>query len=514
MDIKAGNKKSTSRSPFGKNYYFYKNSSDINKISAFIARNKGKKVVVIQGLGFVGSAMLTAVASAQDKDNSPLYAVIGVDLAEPQSYWKVGMINGGKLPVKSIDKELLRVFYKSFKSGNIIATTDKYVYSNADIIIIDINLDIKKHPQGDIKKADVIFTDFISAVREIAMFMKPDCLVIVESTVPVGTCEKILVPLFKDESRKRGYKNFKVNLAHSYERVMPGRNYLKSITSYYRVFSGIDEKSKKKTREFLETFIDTHTYPLTELHSTTASEMGKILENSFRAVNIAFIQEWTEFAQLAGVNLYEVIAGIRKRDTHRNIMLPGFGVGGFCLPKDPLIGDWARRKVFGSPKHLDFSIKAVGVNDKMPLYSFNLLNKHLKKIRKKRILLMGVSYLSDVADTRYSPSEIFYKACTEKGATVMLHDPIVNYWPEMKMTVNNDLRAIRSKSLDAMVIAVNHRNYLYMKIEEFCRLLKPSGLILDCCNAINDKKAGDLMKTGLRVVGVGKGHWKVTKDNR
>lgn len=512
MDTKSGRKKFTSSSPFGKNYDM--GSHGVHEIDAFLEGNRGKKVVVIQGLGFVGSAMLTAVASAQGKGGLPLYAVIGVDLPKPQSYWKVGMINEGRLPVKSADKELTRVFNQSFKGGNIIATTEKSAYSKADIIIVDINLDIIKPSQDDIKKSEVVFADFISAVREIAMRMKPDCLVIAESTIPIGTCEKILVPLFKEEFKKRGYENFKVNLGHSYERVMPGRNYLKSITSINRVFSGVDEKSKVKTKEFLKTIIDTHNYPLTELHNTIASEMGKILENTFRAVNIAFIQEWTEFAELAGVDLYSVIAGIRKRDTHRNIMLPGFGVGGFCLPKDPLLGDWSARRLFGSRRHLDFSVSAIKVNDKMPLYSFSLLKKHLKSISNKRILLMGISYLKDVADTRFSPSEIFYKECRRQGAKVFIHDPIVKYWNELCVKVGNDLKSIRNKKVDAIVLALNHSQYLKMKPKDFWQLLKPKGLILDCNNVISDRKAEALRNLGFMICGVGKGHWALRKNRR
>jgi len=512
MRPKNNNAKVLSTSPFGEDYKFYKNSKGIDKIDAFIKHNRSKKVVAIQGLGFVGSAMLTAVAGARNKNNSPEYAVIGIDLALPSSYWKVGMINEGRLPVKSIDQEFSNVFAKSFKSGNIMATTDKYAYRQADIIIIDINLDIEKHPQGDMKKAGVNFTDFIFAAREIAMHMKPDCLVIVESTVPVGTCEKILLPLFNSKFRERGYKNCKVNLAHSYERVMPGKNYLKSITSYYRVFSGVDEKSIRKAKGFLETIIDTRSYPLTELHSVTASEMGKILENSFRAVNIAFIQEWTEFAERAGVNLFEVIAGIRKRDTHRNIMLPGFGVGGFCLPKDPLLGDWSARKLYGSPRHLDFSINAVKVNDRMPLHSFYLLKKGLRRLNNKRILLMGISYLKDVADTRYSPSEIFYKQCQKSGVKVILHDPIVSYWNEMGLKIKKDLKSVKARKVDAIVLALNHNQYRKMKPGDFLRLLKPGGLILDCNDVISDKKAVALKNIGYRICGVGKGHWALKRN--
>lgn len=512
MRNKVNNAEFISRSPLGKDYKFCKNFTDVVSINEFIKRNRNKKIVVIQGLGFVGSAMLTVVANARNRHNSSRYAVIGVDLALPSTYWKVGMIKDGRFPIKSADRQLSSVFTKAFKSGNILATTDKYAYRLADIIIIDINLGVEKHSQGDMKKADVNFTNFIFAVKEIAMNMRPDCLIIVESTVPVGTCEKILLPLFNNEFRKRGYDNFKVNLAHSYERVMPGKGYLKSITSYFRVFSGIDKKSKKKAKKFLETIIDTYAYPLTELHSTTASEMGKILENSFRAVNIAFIQEWTEFAHRAEVNLFEVIAAIRKRDTHRNIMLPGFGVGGFCLPKDSLLGNWSARRLFGSPKHLDFSINAVKTNDRMPLYSFDLLKKHLIKRNKKRILLMGISYLKDVADTRYSPSEIFYRQCQKSGVEVILHDPIVSFWNEMGLEIKKDLKLVKDRKVDAIVLALNHSQYRKMNPRDFSQLLKPKGLILDCNDVVCDKKAAVLKNLGYKIIGVGKGHWTLKRN--
>lgn len=496
-------------SPFGRKYSFNKDTNDTGKIDSFVKDNKDKKVVVIQGLGFVGSAMLTAVASARKRDGLERYAVIGVDLASTNSYWKVAMVNEGRLPVRSSDRKLLSAFRSSFKAGNIMATADNYAYSKADIIIIDINLSVKKHSSGNLRMAKVNLADFTSAVKEIAVLMKPDCLIVVESTVPVGTCKKILLPLFSDELKNRGYKNTRVNLAHSYERVMPGKNYLKSITSYYRVFSGIDKKSKIKAREFLKTIVDTDKYPLTELHSVTASEMGKILENSFRAVNIAFIQEWTEFAGRAGVNLFEVIDAIRKRDTHRNIMLPGFGVGGFCLPKDPLLGDWSARNLFNSSKNLDFSINAVSVNDKMPIYSFGLLRKHLKRLSGSKILLMGVSYLKDVADTRYSPSGIFYKECRKNKVTVFLHDSIVNYWDELGLDINNSLPIRGVGKMDAIILALKHDEYLRMPVRGFKQMLKPGGLILDCSDVISEPKARALRKAGYKLCGVGKGHWNI-----
>lgn len=477
------------------------------QINEFIKKHKKKKIVAIQGLGFVGSAMLTAVASAKDEHGLRLYAAIGVDLPATSSYWKIGAINNGKFPIRSSDKHLLNTFKKCYRAGNIMATADKRAYQLADIVIVDINLDGEKSKIGKAKLTKVAIDDFVFSMREIAKNIKPSSLVIVESTVPPGICEKVLAPLFRSEFKKRGHRNPKINLAYSYERVMPGKDYLKSITSYYRVFSATSSDSKKRTRRFFETVIDTKSFPLTELDSMTAAEMGKVLENSYRATNIAFIQEWTRFAELAGVNLFEVIEGIKKRPTHNNIMLPGFGVGGYCLPKDPLLADWALTNLFKDKNRLHMSLEAVSINDKMPFYSFSLLKKYFRKLRGKRILLMGVSYLSDIADTRRSPSELFYKACAKGGALVLAHDPIVRHWPELNLNVMQDLKPIEKDKVDAIVFAVAHERYKKMDIKKIEGLVKNKGLILDCNNVLSERKAGLLRKAGFRVAGVGKGQW-------
>lgn len=503
-----------SNSPFGERYYFDAAADSADSIREFIKKNGSRKVVVIQGLGFVGSAMLTAVAGAKSRTGQPLYAVIGIDLPTPSSYWKVGSINGGRLPVKSSDKHMLNVFNESFRRGNITATSDNYAYKAADIIVVDVNLDVKKYGLGTAKNIKVRMDSFISAVSQAAKNMRPSSLVVIESTLPPGTCEKILVPLFKKEFKKRGYKDTEPNLVYSYERVMPGKNYLKSITCYYRVFSGINENSSRKARRFFESFIDTKSYSLTELSSLTAAEMGKVLENSYRAANIALIQEWTELAESAGVNLFEVIGAIRRRETHKNIMAPGFGVGGYCLTKDPLLANWSRHILFSRPDHMDMSIEAVNINDKMPLHSFDLLKRRLKSVKNKTVLLMGISYLKDVADTRFSPAGLFYKRCDMEGARMILHDPLVDYWPELDLRIQTDLNTTKAGTVDAIILAIGHDEYINIQPRQYARLLKPKGLILDCSNVIDDKKAGILRKLNYKVIGVGKGHWNRIEDRK
>ena len=216
-------------------------------------------------------------------------------------------------------------------SGNFHATADASVLSAADVIIIDVHLDIpflNHQPKLELG-------GFKGAISTVARHMQQDALVIVETTVPPGTCEKVVLPILRKGFNERGLDGDRVNLAHSYERVMPGKEYLKSITNFWRVYSGINEEAALLCEEFLASFINTKRFPLTKLDSPRESESAKILENSYRAMNIAFIDEWTKFAEQAGINLLNVLDAVRVRPTHSNIRFPGLGVGGYCLTKDP-----------------------------------------------------------------------------------------------------------------------------------------------------------------------------------
>ena len=162
---------------------------------------------------------------------------------------------------------------------------------------------------------------FQKAISTIGMKCKEEVL-ISETTVPPGTV-KILYIQFYKKFKERGLSTNLLKVAHSYERVMPGPDYINSIRNYPRVYSGINEKSANAAESFLKTIIDTSICELTRLESTTATEMAKVLENSYRASNIAFAVEWSRFAEEAGVNLWEVVNAIRVRKTHSNLMYPG-----------------------------------------------------------------------------------------------------------------------------------------------------------------------------------------------
>ena len=315
--------------------------SDFINLREFINRNSGKKVVAIQGLGFVGAVMSLVCANALTEE----YAVIGVDLPTEKSLKRINDFNQGLFPLVADDPKIEIFFQNSRAKGNFYATADPVAFEFADLIIVDVNLDVDKSSNDDfsLNSFCVNLENFRNAISTLGKFCKSDALIIVETTVPPGTCENVVKPILLEELSKRNLESKSLKIGHSYERVMPGPEYIDSIRNYPRVYSGIDENSATETEKFLRTIIDTSHCELTRLNSTTASEMAKVLENSYRAANIAFAVEWSRFAEEAGVNLWEIVDAIRARKTHANLMLPNIGVGGYCLTKDPLLASWARK---------------------------------------------------------------------------------------------------------------------------------------------------------------------------
>ena len=457
------------------------------------------KNVVIQGLGFVGSAMAVAVASKTCGKNEPLFNVTGIDLSTVAGQERIDCINSGEFPFKTKDSKLSDEIKKAVTRGNLKATSTKNVYKKADVVLVSINCDLVKQ-NGQEK---ILLKDFSDSIREIAENISEDTLVIIESTVPPGTCEKIVYPLFKDvfNIRKLNIKNF--YLAHSYERVMPGEKYFDSIVNYYRVFAGINQDSTFRCEAFLSQVINTEVYPLSCLSSTTSSETGKLLENSYRAVNIAFIEEWGRFAEDVGIDLFEVIDAIRQRPTHSNIRQPGFGVGGYCLTKDPLFAKIAAKDILNLNGHeFPFSTKAMQMNANMPLVTLNKLKNYFNNdLKGKFFLLMGVTYKQGIADTRFSPSEIFVKEASTQGAKISAHDPLVDHWDEMDMDVKTDLPD--PADFDAIIFVVPHKEFAEINLNEWIR--RNNTLLFDANNVLTKKQVSEIEENKLNYMSIGRG---------
>jgi UDP-N-acetyl-D-glucosamine dehydrogenase len=456
-------------------------------------------VVCVQGLGFVGSAMAAAVADARDEQGHPCFSVVGVDLPTPDGRAKVDAISAGRLPVAANDAALAAALAAAVERGNLVATTDEAAYALASVTLVDLPLDVVL----DDGRPTVRLDGFRAAIRTLGSAMPPGSLVIVETTVPPGTTEKVVAPELERALAARGLPADAIGIAYSYERVMPGASYLESIVAIPRSYAGHTPAAADACEAFLSQVIDVDAHPLSRLPSTTACELAKVLENSYRATTIAFMEEWGRFSEAVGVDLFDVVAAIRRRPTHSNMRRPGFGVGGYCLTKDPLLGAVAAAELHERPDlRFPFSSLAVSVNRAMPLVSLGKLEALLPHgLQGATIALMGVSYREDVADTRQSPSQAFVLEARTRGATVVCHDPLVRYWVELAIDVAADPPPLAG--IDAVVFAIPHKAYRELDVERWLGDARP--VVLDASDVLSHAQRSTLAALGCTVASIGRG---------
>ncbi len=472
-------------------------------------RAAGGRVIVVQGLGFVGAAVAATIADVRTATGDPRYLVIGVDLATPASYWKIAKIRDGCTPVESADPELAALTRAAVERGNLHATSSEAAYALADVIVVDVHLDVGNRTVDRPEEISVRTEGLSAALRTIGRTMTPDALVLIETTVPVGSCERWIGPLLEQERAAREI-DAPLRLAHAYERVMPGPRYVDSIRRYPRTFAGTTPEAAEAAREFLASVMTEPDPPLWQLPDPTSSELAKLLENSYRAANIAFIHEWTLLAEEIGVNLFEIVDSIRVREgTHDNMRYPGFGVGGYCLTKDSLLAQWGAAQLLGASTVLDTTLAALRTNFAMPLHTLDHVCRLAgEDLAGLTIALCGIAYVPTVADTRNSPAEVFVDELVARGASVRVHDPRTPTWPERPQhTVFGDLAAALDGA-DGAVFAVPHEGYAQLRGPELASALQGPRFVVDAQNALTDEAAAELHRAGCRVAGVGKGHWR------
>ena len=400
------------------------------------------QTLAIIGQGYVGLPLAMAAVDAG-------WTVVGVDNFEA----KVSQINSGSSPVEDISDELLQ---SAIAKGAYTATTDFSAVSEASVITICVPtpLDEKREPDLALLR---------SAAKGIAPFVSNETLVVSESTSYPGTLRDVIIPIVNELKPQESQKLY---FASAPERVNPG-DPVWDQKNTPRLVGAIDEPSKKKALEFYESICDA----AVSVSTPEVAEAAKLLENTFRLVNIALINEFTQLCSANGINVHEVIDAASSKPYGFMPFRPGVGVGGHCIPVDPLYLTWWARQ---SGVQAKFVESADSINLEMPKY---VAERALSLIKRKtdspRVLILGVAYKPGVADVRETPATELRSYLISKGATVAWHDPLVSKW-ESSTPVDLDW------DCDVAILATMQPG---MNVKE----LTAKGIhILDCTNSIKD----------------------------
>jgi nucleotide sugar dehydrogenase len=532
--------------PAGENFPIPRESEhaqEIARLGEIVAhqRSLGRQIVVVMGVGFVGAVMAGVVADSVDKTTGkPSKFVIGMQRPSPRSFWKIQYLNRGIAPVEAEDPEVAPLIKRCvLDKKTLIATYTYEVLSLADIVVVDVQCDYQKETLGNVRQGCADIAALEECLKIIGEKINPQCMVLIETTVPPGTTEYVAYPIIKKAFKTRSIEAEPL-LAHSFERVMPGKNYVSSIRDFWRVCSGINEESKKRVETFLSEILNVEKFPLTVLESPIESETCKVIENSYRATILAFLHEWSVFAERNGVDLVKVIEAIKVRPTHSNIIFPGPGIGGYCLPKDGGLGIWAYQTLLGFEDDI-FKItpQAIDINDTRALHVARLVRDALRNMGKIvaacKIAIFGASYREDVGDTRYSGSEMLIRKLAEMGADISVHDPYVKHWWEFekqdsypapghswarffrnqenlkRLVVDKDMKKT-VLGADAVVFAVRHEPYFNLSADDLVEMTGKPVAVIDSFGILSDADIRRYFELGCEVKGLGRGNVKRIKD--
>ncbi|NVO20420.1 MAG: GDP-mannose dehydrogenase [Bacteroidetes bacterium] len=506
------------------------------------ARHDGKEIVVVMGVGFVGAVMAAIVADTIDKSGKPSKFVIGCQRPSQRSYWKIPMLNRGESPVKAEDPEVDKIISRCVNDKKTLtASFNSEVLEFADVVVVDVQCDFTKKDLGNMRSGEADMAALEATLKTIGASIPASCLTLIETTVAPGTTEFVAWPILKKAFAKRGITSVPL-LAHSFERVMPGREYVSSIRDFWRVCSGCEAEARKRVEKFLHEVLNTKDFPLTVMDRPIESETTKIVENSYRATILAYLNEWSLFAERNGVDLIKVIQAIKMRPTHSNIIFPGPGVGGYCLPKDGGLGYWAYKHILGfddGDEIFRITPTAIDINDTRALHVAELTRDALRNMARyiagAEVVLCGASYRQDVGDTRYSGSEMVIRKLTEMGAELRIHDPYVDHWYELESqddypspghswsrffrnqehltesTVSKDLPQTL-KGAEAVIFAVPHAEYLQLSPDDIVKWAGQPLAVIDCFGILPDAAIKRYFELGCEVKALGRGHIQRIKN--
>jgi len=405
-----------------------------------------KAVLGVIGLGYVGLPLAVEKAKAG-------YKTIGFDIQKE----KVDKVNQGINYIGDVVNEDLK---KIVESGLLSATTDFAKVASADAVCICVPTPLDQYQQPDISYVK-------TAAESILPYLHKEMLIILESTTYPGTTRELILPILEKSGLKCG-KDF--YLAFSPERVDPG-NLVYKTKNTPKVVGGITPQCTEIAASLYESILQA---PIHRVSSPEIAEMEKILENTYRNINIGLINELAILCNRMNINIWEVIDAAKSKPYGFQAFYPGPGLGGHCIPLDPYYLSWKARE-FGF--HTSMIEASMMINDRMPEYTVEragkILNRFEKSIKGSNILVLGVAYKQDVDDYRESPAVKVIDILESNGAKVSFHDPYINEYKE-KNHVRKGLLKLDKEFIgkcDLVIITTGHTKIDYQFIQESSRFI-------------------------------------------
>jgi UDP-N-acetyl-D-glucosamine dehydrogenase len=405
--------------------------------------------ISIIGAGFVGVAHAAFL--------SKFYRRINLIDKNPNL---ISQLKAGEIPFASSDNQLKKTFFDAVNNKTIIPSGELSHIASSEAIFVSVSFDFSTKESS--------YANLQSLFRDIYSLAASQTLVVLETTVPPGTSEKVIVPeLFKGSNQKD------LQYVYSYERVMPGPNYLHSVEQLPKVFATINMASTQAYKKHLS-LVNAHASHV-QLGELISAELAKVYENTYRMVNIALVQEFTEFGVTVGANTMDILESIRARPTHNNIRFPGLAPGGYCLTKDPTFLQKSS-DLFEINHQFPILEAAISTTSKQNEKVLEFLKQNLDK--QSEYVFLGVSYLSGVGDLRSSSSLSIFKDLLTNGYSVCaLDNYCLQYRDEIPGKLLDDLDLISGKKV---ILATRHPEVSLEKLKDCFEIIDINSCLQSC----------------------------------
>ena len=419
-------------------------------------------MIAVIGLGYVGLPVAALFAERG-------FSVTGVDIKAD----RITLINKGISPIEGKEPGLSELIAGVVQQGKLHATSDYMELKDCDVILIDVETPVNRSHVPE-------YEALRGALKSLGPVLKDGALMVVESTIMPGTMRNVVLPILEESSGKQCGQSF--YLGNCPERVMPGK-LIQNLTSMSRVVGGDSPQTAAVMQALYRNIVQSD---IDQADWITA-ELVKTVENTYRDVQIAFANETAMICEALGADVWRVRELVRK-SPGREMLLPGAGVGGHCIPKDPWL-------LASSVRGYDVKVRLIpaarDINSSMPVHMLALLKERLKDLQGKRILVLGYAYLEDSDDTRDAPSMYFIKALENEEADFVVHDPFVKEYM-------GDVYEM-AEGCDAAVLMTAHSEYRQLDFEKLKSKMNNT-LVVDGRNLWEKER---LFEVGFDVVRLG-----------